>query len=161
MDNVSFSTTVSQKSRMLLAITILGGATIAVPLLLLGKATPWIIVLDLILLLPYLVVGWRLQRTPLAKDGPALAMGIGAVFTILGLLLLEIGIEEHDPWHEAYFSALAAIHALLIALAIPAFRRGTSNKPAWRILLRSFIDPIVYYGIVFFIAAGASVHLHH
>jgi hypothetical protein len=38
------------------------------------------------------------------------------------------------------------------------FKQVTSKKSAWRVVVRSIIDPVVYYGIVFFIAMGALMH---
>lgn len=151
--------TAAQAPPTLLILAALGGTIVVAPLFVLGKLTPWFAVLGLVLLLPYVVVGWRLLRTPQAKEGPGLAFGIGLTFVPPGLLLLATVISEHPDYPRlAYFSTLVLVHLLLIGFAVPAFRRGTSDKPAWRVLLRSILDPVVYFGIVLLLAAG--VHLH-
>lgn len=149
----------TQPQRMLFLLTALGGSLLVAPLFGMGKVQPWFVVLALVLLMPYAVVGWRLLRTPRAKEGPGLALGIGLTIALPALLPLASVIGGRSDYPRmAYFSALVLIHLLLIAFAIPAFRRGTSSKPVWRVLLRSILDPAVYYGIVFFLAAGARLH---
>ena len=148
----------TQAPRLLLLLTALGGAIIAAPLLVHGKDEPWFVVLALVLLLPYVVVAWRLLRTPLAKEGPGLALGIGLMFVPSGLLLLATVLSGRPDYpRAAYFSALVILHLLLIAVAVPAFRRGTSRKSTVRVLVRSIVDPAVYFGIVMLLAAGAHL----
>lgn len=144
--------------RMLLLLTALGGAIVVAPLFAMTRTQPWFAVLAVILLLPYALVGWRLLRAPQAKEGPGLAIGIGLTFVPPGLLLLATVISGRPDYRRlAYFSVLVMVHLLLIAFAISPFRRGTSNKPAWRVLARSILDPVVYFGIVLLLAAGAHL----
>lgn len=146
-------------TRALLLLTALAGAIVVSPLIVMGKVQPWLAVLGLVMLLPYIVVGWRLLRTPQAKEGPGLAFGIALMFVPSGLLLLSSVIGEHPDYRRlTYFSALVLVHLLLIGFALPAFRSGTSDKPAWRVLLRSILDPAVYFAIVLLLAAGAHFH---
>jgi hypothetical protein len=148
----------AQAPRLLLLLTALGGAIVAAPLLVQGKDQPWFVVLALVMLLPYVVVGWRLLRTPMAKEGPGLALGIGLMFVPPGLLLLATVLSgQPDYLRAAYFSILVIVHVLLIAVAVPAFRQGTSRKPAWRVLIRSIVDPAVYFGVVMLLVAGAHL----
>lgn len=145
-------------SRTLLALTLVGGILVVAPLFVLGGITPGFAVLALILFLPYSVVCWRLLRTPATKEGPGLASGIAFTFILLGSLICAVNIEQKDYLHLAYFSALVAAHALLAGLSIKLFRQGKSIKPGWRVMVRSIVDPVVYYGIVFFLALGAHIH---
>ena len=145
-------------SRVLVAITLLAGILVVTPLFAMGRITPGFSVLALILFLPYLVVCWRLLRSPGSKEGPGLACGIALVFVSLGLLVCAVNLEQRDYLRLAYCCAVIGVHAVLAGLGIAAFRQGISEKPAWRVMLRSILDPLVYYGIVFFLALGAHVH---
>lgn len=149
---------VSPFLRRLIAVDLVSGILLVVPLLRSETSTPGFAVLAIVLFLPYLVVCWRLLLTPEAKDGPGLAAGIGALFTFLAALGCAVAVEERIYLHLAYFAGLGLAHALLAGLGFAAFRQGTSKKPAWRVALRSLLDPIVYYGIVFIIALGALGH---
>lgn len=157
-DNVTKTKAAPQELRLLLLLTALGGAIVVTPLFAMTKIQPWLAAFALILLLPYTLVGWRLLRTPQAKEGPGLAIGIGLTFVPPGLLLLATVISGRPDYRRlAYFSSLVIVHLLLIAFAISPFRRGTSNKPVWRVLARSILEPVVYFGIVLLIAAGARL----
>jgi hypothetical protein len=145
-------------SKLLLAITLLGGILVVAPLFMLGKITPGFSLLAVILFLPYMVVCWRLMRTPGAKEGPGLAFGIAFTFIWLGFLICAVNFEQRDYLRLAYTAAVVGIHVVLAGLGIAAFRQGTSKKPGWRVMARSIVDPIVYYGIVFFLALGAHIH---
>lgn len=157
-DNVTVTKTAPQELRLILLLAALGGTIVVAPLFLGSKSQPWLAVLALVLLLPYVLLGWRLLRTPQAKEGPGLAIGIGLTFVPPGLLLLATVLSGRpDYLRLAYFSALVIVHLLLIAFAISPFRRGTSNKPAWRVLARSILEPVIYFGIVLLLAAGARL----
>jgi hypothetical protein len=145
-------------SRLLVSMTLLGGMLVAAPLFAIGKITPGFSLLALLLFLPYLVVCWRLLRTPGTKEGPGLAFGIGLTFTLLGLLVCAVNVEQRDYLRLAYFCGLVASHVLIAALGITRFRQATSSKPGWRVLVRSIVDPVAYYSIVLFLALGAHVH---
>lgn len=144
--------------RPLIALNLASGLLLIMPLLLPDRNTPAFGLLAIVLLLPYLMVWWRLLRTPGTKEGPGLAVGIGALFTVLAALGCAVGVEQRDYLHLAYFVGLGLAHALLAGLGFAAFWQGASRKPVWRVALRSFVDPVVYYGIVFFLALGALGH---
>lgn len=148
----------ARTSKLLLAITLLGGILVVAPLFALGKITPGFSLLALVLFLPYVVVCWRLLRMPGAKEGPGLAFGIAFTFIWLGVLICALNFEQRDYLRLAYSSAVVGVHVVLAGLSIAAFRQGTSKKPGWRVMARSIVDPIVYYGIVFFLALGAHIH---
>lgn len=145
-------------SRLLVSITLLGGIFVVAPLFAMGEITPGFALLALILFLPYTIVCWRLLRMPGTKDGPGLAFGVGFTFTLLGALVCVLNIEQRDYLHLVYFCGLVAVHVVLAALGIALFREGTSKKPGWRVMVRSLVDPVAYYGIVFFLTMGAHVH---
>jgi hypothetical protein len=143
---------VSPSIRRLIILDLVCGILLVVPFFRPGMETPGFGLLAIVLLLPYLVVCWRLLRTPETKDGPGLAAGIGALFSFIAALGVAASVEEINSVHVVYFAALGFAHALLVGLGFAAFREGTSKKPAWRVAVRSVVDPVVYYGIVFFIA---------
>jgi hypothetical protein len=148
----------ARTAKLLVAVTLLGGILIVAPLFALGKITPGFSLLALILFLPYVVVCWRLLRMPGAQEGPGLAFGIAFTFIWLGFLICALNFEQRDYLRLAYSSAVVGVHVVLAGLGIAAFRQGTSKKPGWRVMARSIVDPIVYYGIVFFLALGAHIH---
>jgi hypothetical protein len=143
---------------LLLPLVLLCGVLVLSPLFLSARSTPGLAVLALALFLPYLVVCWRLLRTPGAKEGPGLAAGIGLTFAVVAAVGCALTIEEGSYLKLVYFAALALLHALIARFGYIAFKQGTSKKPAWRVAVRSLIDPLVYYGIVFFLALGALTH---
>ena len=147
-----------RSSRMLVFITLLSGMLVVAPLFALGKITPGFSLLAIILFLPYVVVCWRLLRMPGTKEGPGLAFGIGLTFILLGSLVCAVNVDQRDYLRLAYSCALVAVHVLLAAPGIVRFREGTSKKPAWRVMVRSIVDPVAYYGIVLFLALGAHIH---
>lgn len=149
---------VARVSRVLVAIAVPAGILVVAPLFVTGKITPGFSLLALILFLPYVVVCWRLLRTPGTKEGPGLACGIAFTFNLLGFLICAVNLEQRDYLRLAYSGAVVGVHVVLAGLAIAAFRHGTSKKRAWRVMLRSIVDPVIYYGIVFFLALGAHVH---
>ncbi len=144
--------------RRLIVLDLIGGILLVAPLLRPETSTPALGFLAVVLFLPYLVVCWRLLVTPETKEGPGLAAGIGALFTFVAALGCAVAEEQRDYLHLAYFAALGLTHGLMAGLAFAAFRQGTSKKPVWRVALRSIIDPVVYYGIVLFLALGALGH---
>jgi hypothetical protein len=148
----------ARTSKLLLAVTLMGGTLVVAPLFAVGKVTPGFSLLALILFLPYVVVCWRLLRTPGVKEGPGLAFGIAFTFILLGSSICAVNFEQRDYLRLAYSSAVGGVHVVLAGLGIAAFRQGTSKKPGWRVMLRSIVDPVVYYGIVFFLALGAHIH---
>ena len=128
------------------------------PLLWYVRRAPGFGLLAIVLFLPYLVVCWRVSRTPGTKEGPGLAAGIGLTFVVAAALGCAVTIEQRHYARLGYFAALGLAHGSLAFLAIMAFRNGTSKKPVWRVVVRSVLDPIVYYGIVFFLAIAALSH---
>jgi hypothetical protein len=144
--------------RRLVVLDLICGILLGVPFFRPEMETPGFGVLAIVLLLPYLVTCWRLLRSPGGKHGPGLAAGIGVLFTFIAALGVAVSVEEHSSSHMIYFAFLGIGHALLVGLGFAAFRQGASNKPTWRVALRSIVDPIVYYGMVFFIALGALGH---
>ena len=111
-----------------------------------------------VLAVPYALVLWRCLGAR-ERSGPALAMGISVV--IGGATLLLALIPNQETWKVALWIALVASHTAMFVLGVMAFRSGTSEKPVWRLLLRGFVDPIVYYGIVFLLFMGALVPISH
>ncbi len=111
-----------------------------------------------VLAVPYALVLWRCLRSR-ERSGPALAMGISMI--IGGVTLLLAFIPNQETWKIALWIALTASHIAMFVFAVMAFRSGTSEKPVWRLLLRGFVDPVVYYGIVFLLFMGALVPLSH
>jgi hypothetical protein len=105
---------------------------------------------------PYTFVLWRCMRKR-ERSGPALAMGISLV--IGGVAVILILLSTHHFRDLVLWSVLLACHAGMCVLALIAFRAGSSEKPVWRLLVRGFVDPIVYYGFVFFVFAAAVGHL--
>lgn len=138
--------------RRLIALDVICGILLMLPFFRREMQTPGFGLLAIVLLLPYLVVCWRLFHRPGSKEGPGLAAGIGLVFSLLAPLGVAVSVEGSNSGHMAYFAALGFAHALLVGVGSAAFREGTSTKPSWRVVLRSIIDPVVYYGIVFFLA---------
>jgi hypothetical protein len=141
--------------RRLIALDLVCGIFLVTPVFRLETRRPGFELLAIVLFLPYLVACWRLLRSPEAKEGPALAAGMGAIFVLLAALGCAATLEQHDYRRLAYFGALGLTHGLLTGFGYFAFKQGTSKKPAWRVVIRSIIDPLVYYGIVFFIALAA------
>jgi hypothetical protein len=144
--------------RRLIAIDLICGTLLVAPLFRPETSTAGLRLLAVMLVLPYLVVCWRLLRIPEAKEGPGLAAGIGAVFVFLAALGCAATVEQHFYLRLAYFCALGLTHGLMAAFGYFGFKQGTSKKPAWRVVVRSIIDPVVYYGIVFFTAVGVLIH---
>jgi predicted lysophospholipase L1 biosynthesis ABC-type transport system permease subunit len=140
--------------RRLIVLDLICGILVVVPFFRPEMESPGFGMLAIVLLLPYLVVCWRLLRSPRAKEGPGLAAGIATLFTLLAALGLAVAVEERRSAHLVYFAGVGIAHALLAGVGFAAFRQGTSAKPAWRVALRSLVDPVVYYGIVFFITLG-------
>jgi len=145
-------------AQSLLLVVLLCGVLVVSPLFLSARSTTGLAILAIALFLPYLVVCWRLVRTPGTKDGPGLAAGIAVIFAVVAAVGCALTIEEGRYLKLGYFATLGLLHALLAVLGFVAFQKGTSKKPAWRVAVRSLIDPLVYYGIVFFLALGALVH---
>jgi hypothetical protein len=144
--------------RRLIVFDLISGILLVVPLLRPQSSTPALGLLAVVLFLPYLVVCWRVAVTPETKDGPGLAVGIGTLFTFAAALGCAVAVEQRDYLHLAYFGALGLTHGLMAGLGFAAFRQGTSKRPVWRVVLRSVVDPIVYYGIVLVLALGALAH---
>ncbi len=144
--------------RRLILFDLISGVLLVLPLLRLQSSTPALGLLAIVLFLPYLVVCWRVAVTPETKDGPGLAAGIGALFTFVAALGCAVAVEQKDYAHLAYFAGLGLTHGLMAGLGFPAFQQGQSKKPVWRVVLRSVVDPIVYYGIVLFLTLGALGH---
>jgi hypothetical protein len=142
----------------LLPLVLLCGVLVVSPLFLSARSTTGLAILAIALFLPYLVVCWRLVRTPGTKDGPGLAAGIAVIFAVVAAVGCALTIEEGSYLKLGYFAALGLLHALMAGFGYIAFRHGTSMKPGWRVAVRSFIDPLVYYGIVFLLALGALAH---
>jgi len=145
-------------AQSLLLVVLLCGVLVVSPLFLSARSTTGLAILAIALFLPYLVVCWRLVRTPGTKDGPGLAAGIAVIFAVVAAVGCALTIEEGRYLKLGYFATLGLLHALLAVLGFVAFQKGTSKKPAWRVAVRSLIDPLVYYGIVFFLAFGALAH---
>ncbi|MGE5325229.1 MAG: hypothetical protein ACM3SW_20340 [Actinomycetota bacterium] len=144
--------------RRLIALDLLCGLLLIPPLLRPGTSTPGLGFLAIVLFLPYVVVCWRLSRTPGTKEGPGLAAGIGLTFVAVAVLGCAVTIEQRDYLRLGYSAGLGLAHGFMALLAMTAFRNGTSKKPVWRVVARSVLDPIVYYGIVFFLAIAALSH---
>jgi hypothetical protein len=134
------------------------GTLLVAPLVRVERSTPGFGFLAIVLFLPYLVVCWRLLRQPEAKAGPGLAAGMGAMFVLLAALGCAAAGEQHNYLLLAYFGGLGLTHALMAGFGYFGFKQGTSNKPAGRVVVRSILDPVVYYAVVFFIALGALMH---
>ena len=143
---------------LLLPLVLLSGILVVSPFSLPGRNTPGVDIFALALFLPYLVVCWRLWRAPGSKEGPGLAAGIGLTFAVIAAAGCALTIGEPSYRKLGYFAALGLLHALLVGMGFMAFRQGTSKKPAWRVAVRSVVDPIVYYGIVFFVGLGLWAH---
>lgn len=159
--SLSPNSTLQQAPVPLHRLIVLGfvcGLLLIAPLLGPGITKPGFWFLAIVLFLPYLVVCWRLSRTPGTKEGPGLAAGIGLTFVVIAALGCALTIEQRDYLRLGYFAGLALAHGFMAFLAITAFRDGTSKKPVWRVVARSVLDPIVYYGIVFFLAIAALSH---
>ena len=142
----------------LIAFALVCGILLIAPLLRPETITPGLGLLAIVLLLPYLVVSWRLLRTPGTKEGPGLAAGIGLTFVVVAVLGCAVTLEQRNYLQLGYFAGLGLAHGLMAGLAMAAFRNAKSKKPVWRVVARSVLDPIVYYGIVFFLAIAALSH---
>ena len=145
-------------SRRLIAFELVCGILLIAPLLRPGTISPGFAFLAIALFLPYLVVCWRLLHTPGTKEGPGLGAGIGLTFVAVAVLGCAVTFEQRDYLRLGYFAGLGLAHGLMAGSAMQAFRNGTSEKPVWRVAARSVLDPIVYYGIVFFLAIAALSH---
>lgn len=143
---------------LLLPLVLLSGILVVSPFFLPGRNTPGANIFALALFLPYLVVCWRSWRAPGSKEGPGLAAGIAVVFVVIAAVGCALTIGELSYLKLGYFAALGLLHALLVGMGFMAFRQGTSKKPAWRVAVRSLVDPIVYYGIVIFVGLGLWAH---
>lgn len=142
----------------LIVLGFICGLLLIAPLLRPGISAPGFWFLAIVLFLPYVVVCRRLLRTPGTKEGPGLAAGIALTFVLLAVLGCAVTIEERNYLRLGYFAGLGLAHGFMAFPAITAFRKGTSNKPVWRVVARSVVDPIVYYGIIFFLAIAALSH---
>jgi hypothetical protein len=105
---------------------------------------------------PYTFVLWRCVRKR-ERSGPALAMGISLV--IGGVAVILVLLSTRHLRDLVLWSVLLVCHVGMFVLALIAFRAGSSEKPVWRLLVRGFVDPIVYYGFVFMVFAAAVGHL--
>jgi hypothetical protein len=144
--------------RLLLPLVLLSGILVISPFFLPAVNTLSLTIVAVALFLPYLVVCSRLLRTPGSKEGPGLAAGIAVIFAVIAVVGCALTFEERSYRMLGYFAALGLLHALLAWRGFVAFRQGTSKKPPWRVALRSLVDPIVYYGIVFFVGLGLWAH---
>lgn len=144
--------------RQLIALDLLCGLLLVAPLLWYVRSTPGFWFLAIVLFLPYVVVCRRLLRAPGSKEGPGLAAGIALTFVLLPVLGCAVTIEVRDYLRLGYFAGLGLAHGFMALPAITAFRNGTSKKPVWRVVARSVVDPIVYYGIVLFLAIAVLSH---
>jgi hypothetical protein len=156
--SLSPTSAVSAALRRLIAFDLVCGILLIAPLLRPGTSSPGFAFLAIALFLPYLVVCRRLLRTPGTKEGPGLGAGIGLTFVVVAVLGCAVTIEQRDYLRLGYFAGLGLAHGFMALQAMPAFRNGTSKKPVWRVVARSVLDPIVYYGIVFFLAIAALSH---
>jgi len=143
---------------LLLPLVVLSGILVVSPFFLPGINTLSLTIVAVALFLPYLVVCWRLLRTPGTKEGPGLAAGIAVIFVVIAAMGCAITIDERSYRMLGYFAAVGLLHALLVGMGFVAFRQGTSKKPVWRVAVRSLIDPIVYYGSVIFVGLGLWAH---
>jgi peptidoglycan/LPS O-acetylase OafA/YrhL len=143
---------------LLLPLVLLSGILLIAPFFLPGVNTLSLTIVAVALFLPHLVVGWRLLRAPVSKEGPGLAAGVAVIFVVIAAVGCALTIDEGSYLKLGYFAALGLLHALLVAIGFMAFRQGTSKKPAWRVAVRSVVDPIVYYGIVIFLGLAALAH---
>lgn len=144
--------------RRLIAFNLVCGILLIAPLLRPGTRSPGFAFLAIVLCLPYLVACSRLLRTPRTKQGPGLAAGIGTMFVVIAALGCAVTFEQRDYLRLGYCAGLGLAHGFMAGSAMQAFRKGTSEKPVWRVAARSVLDPIVYYGIVFFLAIAALSH---
>src|SRR5690242_4590895 len=78
---------------LLLPLVLLCGVLVVSPLFLSSRSTPGLAILAIALFLPYLVVCWRLVRTPGTKDGPGLAAGIAVIFAVVAAVGCALTIE--------------------------------------------------------------------
>ena len=144
-----------------LTIAMAVGGMVAISPLLWGFPSPWFVAGAVIGLLPYGIVAWKARWRPADRSAYALALGICAVMLGLGLLLLAMMLEDSRGvnWENvAYALGLLLAHVIALRFAVIEFRSRPSQKPAWRLLVRGFIDPLVYYGMFLFLAGGASLH---
>jgi len=145
------------------------GAAIGTMLLICVPFPPWqwpefpaALFLILPLLVPFLVILWRLRKTP-RKDGLALAMGTGVILFVgagLGLLIvLNDGGDLH--WSAlAFLAVFDAVQAILAGGAIGAYRLLGYAKGDWKLLTRGVVDPLVYFGVIAFIFAASGPLLY-
>jgi hypothetical protein len=148
----------------LLALVATGAALLVVPFFALGPPTAGSAILAVFLVLPHALTAARLLRRPEAREGPGLALGIGLSLCVIGVFLCAVaihqlstalpGTREPELLRLAYALVLVVSQALTVTFGAIAFRRGVSKKPAWRVLARSIVDPVAYYGLMTLIMIG-------
>ena len=149
--------------RPLLWFTALSGLTITLPFLFSALLTdtliPTLTVCGFMLSLPYVVIVLRLVRAPGRKEGPGLAVGVATTIALAGILVVAAEMAKWEYRIALYVSCVLLLHFLTIGFGVAAFRRSTSDKSTWRIVVRSVIDPIAYFGILLVLLMG-SIAFH-
>ncbi len=114
---------------------------------------PFLIVL---LLLPLLLILWRLRKTP-RKNGLALALGTGGLlFLAAASVLFGLWGSNFVVWQALFWLALfTVVQGVLAASAIVAFAGIGYVKGDWKLLVRGVVDPLVYYAVVGILSAAA------
>ncbi len=111
---------------LLFSLVLLSGILVVSPFFLPGINTLSLTIVAVALFLPYVVVCWRLLRTPGTKEGPGLAAGIAGIFTVIAVVGCAFTIDERSYRLLGYFAAMGLLHALLVGMGFVAFRQGTS-----------------------------------
>jgi len=138
---------------LLVVLTALGGAVVALAIAMSGRLTIWKPLLIALALLPYGVIAWWIARRPLSKEGPAIAIGTGLFFSVIGLIVLK-NASGISPSRVAFEIALLCTHLLMISAASLYFRRCSSDRPRWQILFASITGPFLYYRFVFLLSSA-------
>lgn len=110
--------------------------------------------------IPFLMILWRLRRTP-RKNGLALAIGTGAVLIVIsGLFLFVAASDGGTGWGAAAFLALfMTTQVVLAGGGVATYKLVGYSKGDWKLLARGVVEPLVYFGVMGVVLAG-SLPMH-
>jgi hypothetical protein len=133
------------------------GAAIGTMLLICLPFPPWrwaempaALFLILPLFVPFLMILWRLRKTP-RKDGLALAMGTGGVLFIgVGLFVFPaLSDRSRFDWNSLPWLILfLVVQAILSGEAIVTYKHLGYTKGDWKPLTRGVVDPLLYFAVM-------------